>query len=156
MLLCNYCSMARYAKIEPKKFESTIPPALVDKLSETDKHIICTMNVFESRISWLEDCVLQSNTDLLDCSARLEKVEAWTQNADKLLEEEKRERLAFEAKVKELLAADGERNAKSDTKIEGLLEWKHYMSGKWFVVWAVAMIVLSVIAKWVIDSVTKK
>lgn len=148
--------MARYAKIEPKKFESTIPQALVDKLSETDKHIICTMNVFESRISWLEDCVLLCNTDILDCNVRLEKIEAWIQNADKLIADEKRERLAFEAKITELLEAGGEHSAKTDTKVESLLEWKHYMSGKWFVVWAVAMIVLSVLVKWIVDSVTKK
>jgi hypothetical protein len=61
-----------YETLEPpKEFKSSIPPHLLEKLSDSDRWLVETMSRLENQNNWMLGGLLRVNKDVLDCDRRL-------------------------------------------------------------------------------------
>lgn len=64
-----------YELIEPpKEFRSSIPPHLLEKLSDSDRWLVETMSRLENQNNWMVQAILRVNKDVLDCDRRVTSV----------------------------------------------------------------------------------
>lgn len=121
----------RYDPVVPKEFRSTIPGHLLGKLSETERYLVETMSKLENQYEWLVSVAVANNKNIIDLGERTDVVEAWK--------------------------AEVEIETKGQSeKVNKLWDWKQMMSGKWAVVWAVALVLVSVLLKFLLDHLVKK
>jgi hypothetical protein len=121
----------RYDPVVPKEFRSTIPGHLLGRLSETERYLVETMSKLENQYEWLMVVAIANNKNIIDLGGRADEVEAWK------------------------LAVEMETKGQSE-KVEKLWDWKQMMSGKWAVVWAAGLILISVLLKFLLDHLVKK
>ena len=67
----------RYQELEKPEFRSTIPPHLVNKLSDQEKWIIESLSRMESVHEWLVKAVLEGNRADIETDLRVQEVEDW-------------------------------------------------------------------------------
>lgn len=121
----------QYEPVVPKEFRSTIPPHLLDKLSDTERYLVQAMSKLENQYDWLVAVAVGNNKNIIDLGGRCDTVEVWKTQVDK------------------------DTYGHSD-KVNKLWEWKTMMSGKWAVLWAVCLVLFSTAVKWLFDHFTKK
>src|SRR5208337_619399 len=67
----------RYQELEKPEFKSSIPPHLVNKLSEQEKWIIESLSRMESVHEWLVKAVLDGNRADIEADLRVQELEDW-------------------------------------------------------------------------------
>jgi len=68
---------SRYQALEKPEFKSTIPPHLVNKLSEETKWIIESLSRMEAVYEWLVKAALDGNRADIETDLRVQEVEDW-------------------------------------------------------------------------------
>ena len=124
----------RYEPVVEKEFKSTIPPHLLGKLSDSERYLVETMSKLESQFNWAVVVIVQNNRDVRDCDVRLVALEENTENCE---------------------AASVSRKEFKE-KLDKLWDWKLSMSGKWGILGAVGIVILSVLLKSLLDYLLKK
>ena len=67
----------RYQELEKPEFKSTIPPHLVNKLSDQEQWIIESLSRMESVHEWLVRAALDGNRADIETDLRVQEVEDW-------------------------------------------------------------------------------
>lgn len=68
---------SRYQELEKPEFRSTIPPHLVNKLSDQEKWIIESLSRMESVHEWLVKAALDGNRADIETDLRTQELEDW-------------------------------------------------------------------------------
>lgn len=68
---------SKYKKIETPNFRSSIPSYLIDKLSESEKHIISSVSIIEQTQKFLVENILEVNEATREIDVRTQKIEGW-------------------------------------------------------------------------------
>ena len=123
--------------VQVREFKSTIPSHLLGKLSESERYMVETMSKLENQSDWLVSIAVENRKTLMVVGAGVA-----------LAEDMEKRVVELEAAV---LKPEGLRE-----KVSKLWDWKTMMSGKWAVLWALLLIVFSVVLKYVMDLWTKK
>lgn len=124
----------RYETVVEKEFKSTIPPHLLGKLSDSERYLVETMSKLESQFNWAVVVILQNNRHIRDADERISALE---ENAE----------------IGEAATASSK---EFKDKVDKLWDWKQSVSGKWGVLGAVGIVILSVVLKFLLDFVLKK
>jgi hypothetical protein len=69
---------SHYSKLEVPKFESKIPPHLLNRLDDQSKWLVETLSRLDQRTDWLTQVQVKSNEESRDTDVRLTKVERFT------------------------------------------------------------------------------
>jgi hypothetical protein len=125
---------SRYVQLEVPEFKSTIPAHLLGKLSDSERFMVETMSKLENQSDFLVKAAMQGNRENLDIDSRLTVLESW------------KERVG----VGEPVMAD------VVDKVKKLWDWHQMFSGRWGVIWALALIVVPIVLKLLIDLALKK
>lgn len=128
----------KYEPIQTREFKSTIPAHLLGKLSDSERYVVETMSRLENQSDWLLEVAVENRKSIIDISERVASIESWTQKEDKRLDV-----------VETTTTVHRE-------KVDKLWDWKTTMSGKWAMLWAVGLVVLSVLLKYLMDLWVKK
>jgi len=124
----------RYVQLEVPEFKSTIPNHLLGKLSDSERFMVETMSKLENQSDFLVKAALESNRENLDIDSRLSVLEGW-----------KEKQGTGEPIMVDVVA-----------KVQKLWDWHQMFSGKWAVIWTLALIVIPIVLKLLIDLATKK
>lgn len=125
---------SRYVQLEVPEFKSTIPAHLLGKLSDSERFMVETMSKLENQSDFLVKAAMQGNRENLDIDSRLSVLELW----------------------KEKMGTGEPVMADVVDKVRKLWDWHQMFSGKWAVIWALALIVIPVLLKLAIDLAVKK
>lgn len=125
---------SRYVQLEVPEFKSTIPAHLLGKLSDSERFMVETMSKLENQSDFLVKAAMQGNRENLDIDSRLQVLEVW-----------KEKQGASEPNISTLV-----------DKVNKLWDWHQMFSGKWAVIWALALIVIPIVLKVLIDFAIKK
>lgn len=125
---------SRYDLLDVPEFKSTIPNHLLGKLSDSERFMVETMSKLENQSDFLVKAAIQGNRYCLDSDARLAVLEVWKEKQG----------------TGEPIMAD------VVTKVQKLWDWQQMFSGKWAVVWALALIVIPIVLKLLVDLILKK
>lgn len=121
----------QYEPVVPKEFKSTIPPHLLDKLSDTERYLVSAMSKLENQYDWLVSVAVGNSKNIIDLGGRAMALEDWRSKSEK--------------------ETDGQ-----PEKVDKLWEWKTMMSGKWAVLWALVLILIPILLKFGLDLIIKK
>lgn len=124
---------SRYEPLAKKEFKSTIPTHLLTNLSDEHKFIVEAVSKLESEFNWTSESLLKINTVIIDYDARLLRLEAVCREIDNKL-----------TLVKS-----------HDDKIDKLWDWKQFFSGKWAVLSVLALMLLPILFKVLIEYLVK-
>lgn len=124
----------RYEPVVEKEFKSTIPPHLLGKLSDSERYLVETMSKLESQFNWAVVAILQNNRHVRDCDTRLTTLEENAETGEQ--------------------ASASSKEYKD--KLDKLWDWKQSVSGKWGILGAVGIVILSVVLKFLLDLLLKK
>lgn len=125
---------SRYVQLEVPEFKSTIPAHLLGKLSDSERFMVETMSKLENQSDFLVKAAMQGNRENLDIDSRLSVLEGW----------------------KEKMGTGESVVADMVTKVNKLWDWHQMLSGKWAVIWALAIIVVPIGLKLLLDLALKK
>lgn len=120
------------------EFRSTIPAHLLGKLSDSDRYMVETMSKLENQSQWLVDVAVQGYKDIAVLEEKVRVLETWKEQANKKVE-------FMEPAAKE-----------AQDKVAKLWDWHKVLSGKWAVLWAILLIFISVVLKFLLDHISKK
>lgn len=70
-------SSSRYAVLEKPEFKSSIPPHLVNKLSEHEKWLCEAISIIQAQNEWLIEAALESNRIHIESDIRIQEVQDW-------------------------------------------------------------------------------
>lgn len=121
-------------QLEVPEFKSTIPAHLLGKLSDSERFMVETMSKLENQSDFLVKAVIEANRQNLDIDTRLALLEIWREKQG-----------ATEPNFTTLTE-----------KVDKLWDWHQLFSGKWAVIWALALIVIPIVLKLLIDLAIKK
>jgi len=121
----------RYEPVVTKEFRSTIPPHLLDKLSDTERYMVQALSKLENQYEWVVQSVVNDNKNIIDLGGRCDAIETW--------------RSTVETDTKGQVE-----------KVDEIWKWKQMTSGKWAVVGALVLIVIPIALKFLLDLVVKK
>ena len=116
------------------EFKSTIPAHLLGKLSDSERFMVETMSKLENQSDFLVKAVTENNRENLDIDSRVTVLEGW----------------------KEKMGTGEPQVADMVVKVNKLWDWHQMFSGKWAVIWAMALIVIPIVLKLLIDLAIKK
>lgn len=122
-----------YEQLVMRDFHSTIPPHLLSNLPEDERFMVETMSKLENQSGWQAESLLRLSTAILDLDDRVSGVEI---TADTFAD--------YVVDIKD-----------QKVRVEKLWEWKLIFSGKWGVVACLALIVIPVFLKFILDMVVK-
>jgi len=125
---------SRYVHLEVPEFKSTIPAHLLGKLSDSERFMVETMSKLENQSDFLVKAVTENNRENLDIDSRVTVLEGW----------------------KEKMGTGEPQVADMVVKVNKLWDWHQMFSGKWAVIWAMALIVIPIVLKLLIDLAIKK
>jgi hypothetical protein len=125
---------SRYVQLEVPEFKSTIPAHLLGKLSDSERFMVETMSKLENQSDFLVKAATQGNRENLDIDSRLSVLEGW----------------------KEKMGTGEPVVADMVIKVNKLWDWHQMLSGKWAVIWALAIIVVPIVLKLLLDLAIKK
>jgi hypothetical protein len=69
--------IARYAPLTKPEFKSTIPPHLVNKLSDSERWIVESLSRVEAVHEWAVKAILDGNRADIETDLRVQSVEDW-------------------------------------------------------------------------------
>lgn len=122
-----------YDAIILREFRSTIPPHLLANLPDDERFMVETMSKLENQYGWLADGMLRGNSATLDLDERVTALEK-----------------AQKDTAVRLTAMEGQ-----EDKVNKLWDWKQFFSGKWAVLAAIAIVLVPLILKFLLDLVMK-
>lgn len=67
----------RYQALAKPDFKSTIPPHLVNKLTEQEKYLVETLSRMESQNEWLIRAVIEQNRSANETDLRVQEIQDW-------------------------------------------------------------------------------
>ena len=120
---------SRYADLEVPEFKSTIPVHLLDKLSDAERFMVETMSKQENQFDFLVRAAREGYRVHIALDKRLVVLEGWKEENSSV----------NVAGIKQ--------------KLDKLWDWHLLLSGKWLVIWAVALPVLPMGLKKLLDLV---
>lgn len=123
----------RYEVIVMKEFKSTIPAHLLANLPEDERFMVETMSKLENQYAWLAEGVVKTNGVVLDLDERLARMESGQVQC-----------------AQRLGAMEGQTD-----KVNKLWDWKQFFSGKWAVLAAIAIVVIPLLLKFLLDLVVR-
>lgn len=118
-----------YAPPVAPEFRSTIPSHLIERLTDSEQHMIATLSKQEAHIAWTDTTVAALYQHAIRFDARIKELEAKQAQSDR---------------QSQALATTIERTDK-------LWDWKQYLSGKWALAWALFILLVPIAIKYVID-----
>lgn len=122
-------------KLDRQEFKSTLPPYLLDNLSEGERYLVETMSKLENKSNWLVDAAITNRAELIKADVQLRELILARQQheAEQASRDEDRKRLAE------------------------LWDWMNKFSGKWTILWAVGLASvsagLSALIKFFLDKI---
>ena len=125
---------ANIAPVQVREFKSSIPAHLLGKLSESERYMVETMSKLENQSDWLVSVAVENRKSIMGID----------------------EGLAVAKLVEQRLVSLETVVADHKDKVSKLWDWKTMMSGKWAMLWALLLIVFSVVLKYLMDMWTKK
>jgi hypothetical protein len=123
----------RYVQLAVPEFKSTIPAHLLGKLSDSERFMVETMSKLENQSDFLVKAAMQGNRENLDIDGRLSVLEEWKDKTGNV-----------EPTMADVLV-----------KVQKLWDWHLLLSGKWAVIWTLALIVIPIGLKLLIDYLRK-
>jgi len=122
-----------YDQLALREFRSTIPPHLLANLPDDERFMVETMSKLENQFGWLSEGLVKTNGAAIDLDERVST-----------LESNQREATARLAVME-----------KQEDKVNKLWDWKQLFTGKWGVIAAIAIVVLPLLLKFLLDLVIK-
>lgn len=122
-----------YEAITLREFKSTIPPHLIAHLPEDERFIVETVSRLENQYAWMVENVVRNNGATLDLDERVSALESKEVHT-----------------ATRLVMMEGQAD-----KVGKLWDWKQFLSGKWAVVAALALVVIPLVLKFLLDAVVK-
>jgi len=122
-----------YDQLAPKEFHSTIPAHLLTNLPDDERFMVETMSKLENQFGWLSEGLVKTNNAAVDLDERVTDLEKTQRDS-----------------AARLAAAE-----KLEDKVNKLWDWKQLFTGKWGVIAAIAIVVLPLVLKFLLDLVVK-
>jgi len=122
-----------YDQLALREFKSTIPPHLLANLPDDERFMVETMSKLENQFGWLSEGLVKTNGAAIDLDERVS-----------LLENNQRDATVRLAVME-----------KQEDRVNKLWDWKQLFTGKWGVIAAIAIVVLPLLLKFLLDMVIK-
>jgi len=122
-----------YEALALREFKSTIPSHLLANLPDDEKFMVETMSKLENQFNWLSEGLVKTNNAVVDLDERVNTLEGYHSDS----------------------AARMTALEKQEDKVNKLWDWKLLFTGKWGVLAAIAIVVLPLILKFLLDLVIK-
>lgn len=126
-------TQGRYAQVKIQDFSGHIPEHILAKLPPEERYLIENVSTLEAKTEWLIAVVVVQSADMQDVDVRLTGLETATNPIDALAKDH--------ALLKE--------------KVDSLLEWKAFISGKWAIIGGLGLLVGSSIVKFIFDAAVR-
>lgn len=127
-----------YEPLVMREFKSTIPPHLLGKLSDGERHMVETLSKLESQYDWMFQSLVHQSRMVVDLARRQTTAEEWKLKVDPRIDH-------------------GERTTNELTgQVRTLWDWKNTVSGKTGILFWLATIMIPVLLKTALDWFAKK
>lgn len=120
------------------EFKSTIPAHLLGKLSDSERYMVETMSKLENQSQWLVDLAIKGRLASDRVGITVQELSDWKDSTSKTMT------------LTELFVKT------TQEKVDKMWDWHLMFSGKWAVVWALLLVAIPLLLKYLVDLALKK